>query len=110
MGAAFSPEKRISPNGSKTKVVEGIMIEINCPNCGAALLLDKLANEETEIVAPVVMGEWNEIEHGGLLIKYTLFRCTQCGNTFKVYEDTLNAGRGDKNFCPNCGADMRREQ
>lgn len=57
----------------------------------------------------VVKGEWNEIERGGLFIKYALFRCTHCGNIFKVYEDTLNAGRGDKNFCPNCGADMRKE-
>lgn len=60
-------------------------------------------------VKPVVRGEWNEIERGGLLTRYALFRCTHCGNIFKVYEDTLNAGRGDKNFCPNCGADMRKE-
>lgn len=60
-------------------------------------------------VKPVVRGEWDEIERGGLLNKYVLFRCTHCGNIFKVYEDTLNAGRGDKNFCPHCGADMRTE-
>ena len=36
------------------------------------------------------------------------FKCSVCGNYFRVYDDvTLNAGRGDANFCPNCGADMR---
>lgn len=34
-------------------------------------------------------------------------KCSVCGNYFRVYDDvTLNAGRGDANFCPNCGAHM----
>ena len=46
-------------------------------------------------------GEWIEgnSETGALGIKYTWFRCNQCGwNSSLVIP---------KNFCPNCGADMR---
>ena len=35
-------------------------------------------------------------------------KCDQCGNILDF--DGVNAGRGDANFCPNCGADMRGEQ
>lgn len=32
-------------------------------------------------------------------------QCSECGNTLDM--NGVNAGRGDANFCPNCGADMR---
>ena len=35
-------------------------------------------------------------------------KCDQCGNILDF--DGVNAGRGDANFCPNCGADMRGKQ
>ena len=35
-------------------------------------------------------------------------KCDQCGNILDF--DGVNAGRGDANFCPNCGADMKGEQ
>ena len=35
-------------------------------------------------------------------------KCDQCGNILDF--DGVNAGRGDANFCPNCGADMRGAQ
>ena len=34
-----------------------------------------------------------------------IYRCSECGNYLDF--SGLNAGRGDANFCPNCGADMR---
>lgn len=34
-------------------------------------------------------------------------RCSVCGRTLDMHG--VNAGRGDANFCPNCGADMRGE-
>lgn len=34
-------------------------------------------------------------------------QCSECGNTLDM--NGVNAGRGDANFCPNCGADMRGE-
>lgn len=33
-------------------------------------------------------------------------KCDQCGNILDF--DGVNAGRGDANFCPNCGARMER--
>ena len=58
---------------------------------------------------PVVHGEWEECdwveyEHGEC-IHYSreALRCSNCCNAFKkelLYKD---------NFCPNCGADMRKK-
>lgn len=47
-------------------------------------------------------GKWVKIGHWG-----RHYRCDQCGNTLDF--DGVNAGRGDANFCPNCGADLRGE-
>lgn len=33
------------------------------------------------------------------------YKCSACGNYLDFRG--VNAGRGDANFCPNCGADMR---
>lgn len=46
-------------------------------------------------------GEWKKIGNCG-----RHYRCDQCGNTLDF--DGVNAGRGDANFCPNCGSKMTR--
>ena len=33
------------------------------------------------------------------------YKCSECGNFLEFHG--VNAGRGDANYCPNCGADMR---
>lgn len=33
-----------------------------------------------------------------------IYKCSECGNYLDF--DGVNAGRGDVNFCPNCGAEM----
>ena len=45
-------------------------------------------------------GKWIKVGHWG-----RSYKCDQCGNILDF--DGVNAGRGDANFCPNCGADMR---
>ena len=45
-------------------------------------------------------GKWIKVGHWG---RY--YKCNQCGNYLDF--DGVNAGRGDANYCPNCGADMR---
>lgn len=45
-------------------------------------------------------GKWKPIRWSGRIHK-----CNQCGNILDF--GGVNAGRGDANFCPNCGADMR---
>ena len=34
-------------------------------------------------------------------------KCSECGNTLDMHG--VNAGRGDANFCPNCGSRMDGE-
>lgn len=47
-------------------------------------------------------GKWKPIGWSGRIHK-----CNQCGNMLDF--GGVNAGRGDANFCPSCGADMREE-
>lgn len=51
-----------------------------------------------------VKGKWI-IKTDGFVIKRVWGVCSECGNTLDF--SGVNAGRGDANFCPNCGADMR---
>ena len=46
-------------------------------------------------------GEWIKVGYFG-----RSYKCNQCGNYLDF--DGVNAGRGDVNFCPNCGAEMSR--
>ena len=50
-------------------------------------------------VVQVRHGKWKKIGEWG-----RVYRCNQCGNFLDF--DGVNAGRGDANFCPNCGAKM----
>lgn len=52
----------------------------------------------TADVKPVAIGKWK------ILDKHTV-QCPVCNNTLDLRG--VNAGRGDANYCPNCGADMR---
>lgn len=51
---------------------------------------------------PVQYGQWIPLK--GWFNK-NIVKCSVCGNTLDM--GGVNAGRGDANFCPNCGADMR---
>jgi len=48
-------------------------------------------------------GEWLNAKVGKLFPSND-FKCNRCGNILDF--DGVNAGRGDANFCPNCGAKM----
>ena len=59
--------------------------------------------------------EWTRVRHGHWIVKsQTIFEkllrlskvaeCSVCGNYLEL--DGVNFGRGDANFCPNCGAKM----
>lgn len=56
-------------------------------------------------VRPVVRGEW---EGRKTFLHGTIVKCSLCGNFLDL--DGVNAGRGNANFCPNCGADMRPQE
>ena len=59
-------------------------------------------------VKPVVRGRWKQT--GGKYsrdktIDRRILTCSVCGNVLGM--EAVNCGRGDANFCPNCGADLR---
>lgn len=51
-----------------------------------------------------IHGEWISAKVGKLFPSND-YKCSICGNILDF--DGVNCGRGDANFCPNCGADMR---
>ena len=48
---------------------------------------------------PIRHGKWKKSGYWG-----RVYKCDQCGHYLDF--DGVNAGRGDANFCPNCGAKM----
>ena len=63
-------------------------------------------------VRPVVRGEWLPYEFGD----YHWHKCSACGVADKYIETIKRDGFTDvdlesvRNFCPNCGADMRNSE
>ena len=57
------------------------------------------ANAPTVDAVPVRHGKWKKSGNWG-----RVYKCDQCGNYLDF--DGVNAGRGDANYCPNCGAKM----
>ena len=64
--------------------------------------LNKQIEELQANVHPVVHGKWEEEKK---TFFHNIVKCSLCGNFLDL--EGVNAGRGDANFCPNCGADMR---
>lgn len=58
-------------------------------------------------VRPVVRGKWLNDFCGKGRFSKRIVQCSLCGNFLDL--DGVNAGRGDANYCPNCGADMREQ-
>lgn len=79
-----------------------------CPECGAS---SPECETRAEAYAAAMKrdrakGKWIFVLESLLS---TTYRCSHCGNYFEEHSNTLNAGRGDKKYCPNCGADMKEE-
>lgn len=54
---------------------------------------------------PVRHGKWLDSEtFKRPWFRHHVFECSVCRNTLDM--DGVNAGRGDANYCPNCGARM----
>lgn len=78
--------------------------------CGMALkeqrdFYIKLADSIIDLLPSIQpkRGKWIKTARWG-----RVYYCDQCRNYLDF--DGVNAGRGNTNFCPNCGADMRGEQ
>ena len=58
--------------------------------------LNRVIEQPTVEAVPVVHGEWTDDQY--------VWECNKCGSWFEVTQC-----RGEMNFCPNCGADMRKK-
>ena len=84
------------------------MPECESPDCAYGIMAWLKQEEEENVLKQSVIeselvrhGEWLPLE--GWFNK-SIVKCSVCGNTLDM--DGVNAGRGDANFCPNCGARM----
>ena len=100
---------------SRQDTVDTIRKQLNDTNA----LVDVIGWEGVDPTAPMIYlisaisalpsadrptGEWI-MKHDGIIFKRTWGVCSCCGNTLDFAG--LNAGRGDANYCPNCGAKMK---
>lgn len=80
----------------------------DCLSTDCSVCLKKWLEQEDVLKQPTIeaepmqKGRWLSLK--GWFNK-SIVKCSVCGNTLDM--DGVNAGRGDANFCPNCGADMR---
>ena len=66
-------------------------------------------NAPTVDAEPVRHGKWLDSEtFKRPWFRHHIFECSVCRNTLDM--DGVNAGRGDANYCPNCGAKMDEER
>lgn len=66
-------------------------------------------NAPTVDAEPVRHGKWLDSEtFKRPWFRHHIFECSVCRNTLDM--DGVNAGRGDANYCPNCGARMDAER
>ena len=54
-------------------------------------------------VVPMKHGSWICEEQWK---RKSVYKCSECNNFFTIRDDTLNGGRGNMNYCPNCGTRM----
>ena len=62
---------------------------------------DMIDHAETIEQSPIVHARWIDPKHG-------VYKCSNCGHYLDFRG--VNAGRGDANYCPNCGAKMDKEE
>jgi len=87
---------------SEKKLFE-IMTDVNTEKTPSFTITDKYGH--TAEYMKVVHGKW--IHRPGSWF-HNDYQRSECGDYLDF--NGLNAGRGDANYCPNCGADMRGEQ
>lgn len=56
---------------------------------------------------PVKHGKWKRIDKDNMFFAPHILQCSICGNVLDTHG--VNAGRGDANYCPVCGAKMEME-
>ena len=74
-----------------------------------AIILDAIKSIPAADVRPVVRGRWIERTHKLYDGRYGYsIECTHCHEVFTEVDLTFKPTK--RNFCPDCGADMREER
>lgn len=98
MSDLINREDAIEILSERAESLRGMQGDLGGACRGAMRIIESLPSAEPERKT----GKWKKIGHWG-----RHYRCDQCGNTLDF--DGVNVGRGDANFCPNCGARLERE-
>lgn len=104
MAAMKFPSFRIAKNPGIGMPFQDIDL---CPECSKRLDACLKARPDAD-AEPVRYGRWSVI--GGKIrrdIDRRIVKCTLCNNNLSM--EGVNCGRGDANYCPNCGAKMYKE-
>ena len=67
----------------------------------------EVEQEPTMDAVPVRHGKWIKVDKDNMFFAPHILKCSLCGNILDRHG--VNAGRGDANYCPNCGARMDEE-
>lgn len=67
-------------------------------------IIDDMYNELPSVTPKPKAGHWINAKVGKLFPSND-FKCSECGNVLDF--NGVNCGRGDANYCPNCGAKMQ---
>ena len=105
--------QNISTNKLKVSIRATIAGDDEAASRALAEAIEEILDLPPADVKPVVRGEWMDEapEHDKTISERHRFRCPACGKD----ADYFIGGYGDwwcraaPNFCPNCGADMRKE-
>ena len=65
---------------------------------------NELEVEPVDVEVERESAEWIKLEDG-LIFKNRAYECSYCNNSLNF--DGVNAGRGNANYCPNCGRKMK---
>lgn len=92
------------------KMLGATCIAIRLTSTGELFPILSLDAIPTADVRPNVRGEWEQVVSGCAIF----MRCNQCKNAISendFFEICRKVNYGSKllDFCPNCGADMRKE-
>lgn len=68
---------------------------------GIESAINYIENAKTIDAKPIVHAYWIKQER-------EIFKCSNCGNYLDFRG--VNAGRGDANYCPNCGTKMEEDK
>lgn len=74
-----------------------------CPDAYCKEVKEWITDDMVVDAVPVRHGQWMEIAEA------EMFMCSECGEPGLSFDDVYIYDLKPANFCPNCGADMRKD-